>query len=798
MAPDPRPEPAGALPGSVADAPRGTTRRQFVGYVLAGSTLAVSADLAWQTAAPASAAAAGAASPVPSNDLFANRYDFPDLYRDACMPTNHLLKIEVLPDGTAHFELPRQEVGQGITTSFAQIIADEMDLPIEKVKVTLMDGRPELIYNQLTGGSTSHFSLWIPVKTMAATARTALATAAAANWGVEASSVTTRDGAVFGPDGQMATYGSLARDAASAVTTPFHVELRARPGKYVGQDVGRLDAREAVTGAKKYTMDLQVPNALPTMICRPPTLNGTVQSITNIEQVKAMPGVTDVGAITRGVAVRARTFGQCIDAVRALQVVWGAGTVDHENSDSLHEKVAAVQLPMHPALPVEEVIEETYTCQYRSGSPLETNGAVADVRGDTAEVWGVFKMPIVTLQRIALQLDVPEDNVTVHCVTGGGSFGRHLFSDAAFEAVEASKLFGKPVRLMWHRTDDARHGRMHPMTITALRATRTGNSITSLQLRCAGSATDLTHGVGEIISGSATAQDPRLGFSGNKQYGNQTVAFGFFQILTQIPYNFGPTDAFLNETFNYDDLPTSAVRNVWSPDVCCAREMFVSKLADGFGMDDYEFRRAFLKNDGMRAVLDKVAEAGDWGRTMPAGTAQAIGFHEEYHSYVACLMEIDARPAMVNRRIREAYAGPRITKAIMAIDIGNPINPRNVQAACQGGCMDGIAQALTASCHIEDGLPLEGSWDNYRYTRQWNVPYVFECHVMPANREIGGGAGEVGVAASQAAAAVAYYRATGKHVTEFPVNFRDPLGYVVKSRIPPIPQSPINGRRFAR
>ncbi|HUR73284.1 MAG TPA: xanthine dehydrogenase family protein molybdopterin-binding subunit, partial [Sporichthya sp.] len=95
-------------------------------------------------------------------------------------------------------------------------------------------------------------------------------------------------------------------------------------------------------------------------------------------------------------------------------------------------------------------------------------------------------------------------------------------------------------------------------------------------------------------------------------------------------------------------------------------------------------------------------------------------------------------------------------------------------------------------------LPLEGSWDNYRYTRQWNVPYVFECIVMPDNREIGGGAGETGVAAAQAAAAIAYGRAKGKLPTENPVNFRDPLGFVVKSRIPPIPQSPINGRRFAR
>ncbi len=386
----------------------------------------------------------------------------------------------------------------------------------------------------------------------------------------------------------------------------------------------------------------------------------------------------------------------------------------------------------------------------------------------------------------------------MHCPDGGGSFGRKLFGDASFEAVEASALFGKPVRLMWHRTDDARHGRMHPMMINKVRATKQGNSITSFTMSSAGSACDWTHGLGEIISGSATAQDPRLGFSGNKEAGNLSVSLGFYQLVTGIPYNFGPTAVYLNEIFAYDTLPTSAVRNVYSPDTGTASELHVSKLADSFGMDDYEFRRAFVKDDGWRAVLDKVAEAGNWGRTMPEGTAQSMALHVEYQCKVACLMEIDARPAMVNRKIREAYTGPRITKAIIAVDIGKAINPRNIQANMMGGCMDGIAQALSASCHIEDGLPLEGSWDNYRYTRQWNVPFVFECFVMPDNREIGGGAGEAGVAVSQAAASIAYGRATGKMPTENPVNFRDPLGYVVKSRIPPIPQSPINGRRFTR
>ncbi|HVE27050.1 MAG TPA: molybdopterin cofactor-binding domain-containing protein, partial [Sporichthya sp.] len=421
MSPNPNPDSA-ALAESTVESSQGTSRRSFVGYVLAGTTLAVTADVAWQTAAPASASAADL-TPIPGSTTFADHYDFLDLYRDSCVPTNHLLKIDITPEGHAVFDLPRQEVGQGITTSFAQVIADELDMPIENVKITLADARPELVFNQLTGGSTSHFSLWIPVKTMAATARTALASAAAEKWGVPASSVTTRDGACFGPEGQRASYGSLSQLAAAKVTKPLHVELKSKPGKYVGQSIGRVDAHDMVTGAKKFAMDLKIPNAMPTMICRAPSINGVLQSIENLDQVKKMPGVMGVAPISPGVAVRARTFGQCIDAIRALRVSWGPGTADGEDNDSLTEKVKSVLLPMAPAAPGQEVIEEEYVFQYRSGSPLETNCAVANVDGDKVEVWGPTNMPIVTLQRIALLLDIPEDNVIVHCTTAGGSFG---------------------------------------------------------------------------------------------------------------------------------------------------------------------------------------------------------------------------------------------------------------------------------------------------------------------------------------------------------------------------------------
>ncbi|MGQ0624825.1 MAG: molybdopterin cofactor-binding domain-containing protein [Sporichthyaceae bacterium] len=774
----------------------GTSRRRFLGYVLAGTTLAVTADLS--TGPGAEGAHAAGATPLPSNPLFGDVYDFLDTMRDVANETHHLLRIDIRPDGTAHFNMPRQEVGQGLTTSFAQMIGDELDLPIEQIDITLSDARPELVHNQLTGGSTAVYAFYLPVRIMAATARTALAQSAAQMWGVPSSAVSTRAGMVLGPAGQVASYGSLAERAASLVTKPLEVELKAASGSLVGKSVGRVDARDIVTGAKQFTMDLQVPGALPTMICRPPTFFGKVSAIRNLAAVKRMPGVTDVGAISTGVAVRARTFGQCIDAVRALRVEWGAGTKDNANNTNLAGQVADAQLPMPNAEPLAEVIEETFTFQFRSGSPMETNNAIADVRSDSAEIWSVLKMPIVTLQRIALLLDMPPEKVTVHCVTGGGSFGRHLFSDAAFEAVEASKLFGKPVRLMWHRADDNRHGRMHPLAICHVAASVVGQSVTGFQLRHTSAAMDVTHGLGEIFSGSAAAQDPRFGFSGNKAVGNYFTSAGFFNLITVVPYDFGPTDMLLTETGNYDDLPTSAVRNVWAPDMVTARELLIEKLAAKFGMDSYEFRRSFLKNDSFRKVLDVAAEAANWGRKMAPGTAQAITTHQDFKSFTVAVMELDARPAMVNRRIRDAYTGPRVTKATIVVDVGNPINPRAIEAQMMGGAMDGIAQALTASCHIEDGLPVEASWDNYRYTRQWNTPPKFRCIVMPKNREIPGGVGELGVAGAQACAAVAYARATKTMPLEFPVNFREPLGFAVKSKIPPVPQSPVNGRRFAR
>lgn len=505
-----------------------------------------------------------------------------------------------------------------------------------------------------------------------------------------------------------------------------------------------------------------------------------------------MPGVTDVVAVATGVAVRGATFGQCIDAVNALDVSWGPGTVDDESDETVLKKLKAAELPLAvPEVPLlAQTVEGEFTFHFRNNAALEPNTAVVDVRPDSAEVWAPLQSPILCQEEVAKQLGLPLNAVRVHVQQAGGAFGRRMFNDVVLEAAEASQKIGKPVKLMWHRTDECRQGRMHPMCTSRIRATVLGNEVLTFEQRHTSVATDYTQGFGEVIT-QMSAQLPPLGIGNFAGF-----AVPVFQLTVNVPYQAGAVTQLLNEIYEYDTFPTGSVRNLVNPDVRTAQELIIDRIAEKMGKDPYEFRREFVDDDRVRAVLDKVAEVGNWGRKMKRGTAQGIAVHKEYKGAVATLIEIDCRPETVDRKIRDAVTGPRVTKAVTAIDTGLAINPRGLEAQMQGGLMDGIAQALTSSLHLRDGVLLEGSWDDYFYTRQWNTPPDVQIIVMPPTTGDPGGAGEFGVPASMAAVACAYARATGTMPTSFPIN-HDTLSFEPKPTVPPLPQSPTNGLDFA-
>lgn len=753
-------------------------RRAFVGYVLGGTTLVAAADLAL---GPPAGAIPGVPQP-------AELYDLNDFLTEAAMPTANLITVTVHEDGTASFALPRMEVGQGITTSTAMLIAEELDLPVEKVRVTLADARPELLFNQLTGGSNTTISTYTPIRVAAAVAKGALLEAAAIQLGDTVASLVARAGVIQAPSGASVTYGELARAAASPTTRRVGIRLKERSDfRVVGVGHGRVDALDAVTGRKKFATDLDVKGALPTMVCRAPTLNGTPVRLRNERRVQAMPGVRDIALVDTGVAVRAQTFGQCIDAIRAMDVEWEDGPVAGLSDDDIAAGLRAAELPMPtlPDNPLAKTVELDVLFYFRSNSAMDTNSAIADVRADRATIWAGLKSPITAQAKIAEALGMSQGAVTVHVTQGGGSFGRRLFFDGALEAAKVSQAMGKPVKLMWHRADDARVGRGHPMATSRVRAVHAGGQVLAFQQSHTSVETDFRHGLGEMISANVASLPAGLG--------NLGFAETVFELTQEVPYDFGAIVQTLVETD--DRFNTGSMRNIYSPDVRTAGELAVDRLAEAMGQDPYAFRRSHLRNDRVRAVLDTVAEAGDWGRRMPQGTAQGIAIHKEYKGASACLVEIDCRPEQTGRDIRDGVGGPRVTKVVFAIDVGLVVNPRGLEAQMQGGINDGIALALTSSMHLRDGHFLEASWDNYFYTRQWNTPPDVEVIVMPSDSGQPGGAGEAGVAASFAAVACAYARATGEVPSYFPVNHRDPLQFKPKPFVPPIPPSPTNGRK---
>jgi isoquinoline 1-oxidoreductase beta subunit len=807
----------------------GVSRRRFLGWVIAAPTLVTAADLTLLGRTPAHAGG------IPSTGQVAEYYDLIDMLRDSQLPTANLIQVVVNTDGTVGFDLHRTEVGQGISTAIAMIIADEMGVRLDDVRITLADARPELLMNQITGGSHTIFSLFTPVRVAAALARERLLQAAAMLAGGEAARFELVDSIVRGPNGETFGIGELATRAAAEVTEQLDVALDTPTERtLVGTPQNRIDGPEIVMGGKQFALDLtaadlgEAADAQPTMIARPPTFGGSVAGFHNAAAILAMPGVTDVAVVDTGVAVRAATFGQCIDAIQAMQVSWTDGPAKGLSDADVEAELAAAELPvvipttaeldsmldaagidlgdigglLGRLLPLGGITPKTlkYTTTYafQTNTPLEPNCAVADVRPDRAEIWTPAKNPIVTSQRLAELLGLPLGSVKLHVTPGGGSFGRDLFWDGAHDAALCSQAFGKPVKLMWHRTDEFRHGRVHPAcrsTIGAVYSQKTG--VLWFQQHHTSVQTDFTHGFGEIVTamGAALPPDVRslielqgLDIPGAGDIGYSQTIFHFTQWL---PYNFGLVQQLLNEANTR--FRTAAMRNVYSPNVVTSRELMIERIAADLGRDSYALRRDTLKDGRSKAVMAKVAEVGRWGKTMPPGTAQGIGFHAEYKSRCAVLVELDCRPSTVDRDVPGGYTGARVTKATIAVDVGVPINPRGLEAQMIGALHDGIANALTYGLHLVDGAFVEGSWDQAYYSRQWNSVPDVEVIVMEPTTEHPGGAGELGVAASMSAVACAYARATRTWPTHFPINHREALPFTPYPTSPSVPQSPTTG-----
>jgi isoquinoline 1-oxidoreductase beta subunit len=568
-------------------------RRGLLGFLVAAPTLTVAVRLGLD------AQAAPAPPAVPGLPGLAEFADLGDVLTTAALPTSGLLKLEITEANRVVLELPRAEVGQGITTAVAMILADELDARLSDVDVPLSDSRPELLFNQMTGGSNSVRSLYGPVRALAAQARARLVTAAAQRWRLDAGTLTTRDTMVVAPDGRTATFGALS--AAAAKITVLAVPATPQPEerqRVVGRPTTRIDARDLVTGKAKFALDIEVPGALPTVVARPPTIGGTVATLDDAA-ARAMPGVVAVTRIPTGVAVLARTFGQAIAARDALRITWGRGGIDNLSDVDIRAKLRAAVPPLTPLGLLTANVDAEFDFAFVPHAPMETNAAIADVRADRAEIWAGLKTPIAAQETIAAELGLPRDRVRVHVTRGGGSFGRRLFFDAAREAAQISRRAGRPVKLMWTRADDIRHGRLRPATHHRLRVGHAAGRVVSYEHRVASVRTDFGTGAGEALTATFATLVPAA------------LPQAVFALTEKVPYDFGVVIELLNEVPL--KMHTGSWRSVYSGTVRVAEEIMVDEVARRLRRDPVEFRRATLKTARARAVLDTVAREGGWG-----------------------------------------------------------------------------------------------------------------------------------------------------------------------------------------
>jgi len=307
-----------------------------------------------------------------------------------------------------------------------------------------------------------------------------------------------------------------------------------------------------------------------------------------------------------------------------------------------------------------------------------------------------------------------------------------------------SQRIGRPVKLMYTRADDTRHARHRPASVHHVRVRARDGDVVSFEHRMACPEVDLRHGFGDHLSGEGGEYNPK---------GYSQVVFNFTQ---KVPYKVGATSLSLQETPLA--VPSGEFRGIYSGTVGTVNEIVIDELARLFGHDEYEYRRELLDNDRGRAVLDKVAQAGRWGKAMPAGCAQGLGMHDEYKSVVAVLMECDARGAE-----------PRITRATVAVDVGRAVNPKGLESQLLGAVIDGIALVFRAGLHLDHGTIREGSAVHGEWASMKDAPFEVDVHILPPTQEVPGGAGELGLPAACAAAANAWARATGRKPRRFPI-----------------------------
>jgi isoquinoline 1-oxidoreductase subunit beta len=671
----------------------------------------------------------------------------------AVFAPNAFIRIDRM--GKITLIMPQVEMGQGIYTAVAMILAEELDAAFDQVVLEAAPPNDKLYANptfgiQVTGNSNSVRAFWMPLRKAAAGARAMLVQAAAQIWKVDAAGIRTDGSTAIHTSGRQLPYALLV-DRANSLTPPQNPTLKdPKDFKLIGKPLKRLDTPDKVNGKVIYSIDVMPPGVKFATLAACPVFGGKVASVDD-SKAKTLPGVRQVVVLDDLVAVVGDHMWAAKQGLAALDVTWNEGANAAVSSADVWKQIRAASLQEGAVAKTQgdaakglsqgELHEAIYEMPFLAHATMEPLNCTVHVTPTSCEVWVGIQV-LSRAQAVAAKVTgLPLDNVTVHNQLIGGGFGRRLEVDFIEKAVRVAKQVNGPVKIVYTREEDIQHDIYRPVYLDRMSASLSNGRIVGWKHRIAGSA---------VI---ARWLPPAF---------QKGIDIDAIDSAADMPYDI-PN---LRVEYVRDEppaVPTGFWRGVGPNNNVFAIETFIDELAKKSNKDPVAFRRDHLdKAPRLRAALDLAAGKAGWGSPLPARTGRGVGVQVAFGSFIATVTQAQV----------DEYGEVRVQRVVMAVDTGIAVNPDTVIAQLQGGMVFGLTAALYGNISIKKGRVQQSNFHDYRMLRIDEMPQI-EVHVIKSG-EAPGGIGEAGTTAAPAALGNALFAATGIRLRRLPID-RDVL-----------------------
>jgi isoquinoline 1-oxidoreductase subunit beta len=664
--------------------------------------------------------------------------------------------IKVADDGKITLIMPQAEMGQGVYTSVAMILADELDADFALVALEHAPPNDKLYGNpifgiQVTGNSNSIRAFWEPLRKAGATARALLVLAAAQQWKVDPKTCRTAlSQVIHDASGRTLSYGALAVGA-STLPAPKDVMLKAvKDFTLIGKPLKRFDTPDKTNGKAQYGIDAMPPGVKFATLALSPVFGGKVGSVDDTK-AKAMPGVRQVVVLDDIVAVIGDHMWAAKQGLAALAITWDGGAnsavdsqqvwADLRRASETKGVVAKEAGDADKALAEGDRLDAAYELPFLAHATMEPMNCTVHLTPDACEIWIGTQVITRVQSKVAKAANLPVDKVTVHQHLIGGGFGRRLEADMAVTAVRIAQKVDGPVKVVWTREEDIQHDIYRPVYRDVLAASLKDGKIAGWTHRITGSA---------VI---ARWLPPAF---------QKGIDIDAVDSAVDMPYGI-PNLRVEYVRAEPPAVPTGFWRGVGPNNNVFAIESFMDELAHKAGKDPVAFRLAML--DGaprLKAAIQLATEKSGWGGALPARTGRGIAAQVAFGSFIAtvCEAEVDENGEVKIRRV------------VSAVDTGIAVNPDTIVAQLQGGLIFGLTAAMFGEITIAKGRVQQSNFHDYRMLRINEAPKI-EIHLI-ASEEAPGGIGETGSTAGPPALGNALYAATGIRLRRLPID-RDVL-----------------------